>query len=140
MRRVNKLENYRKISSIGLEVINVQTSETIYFPSLSEAAIKLGCNFTSLHRYLNRNTTKPFKGKFIINRKHSLHEAPLSSATKINKVLKYEVTNLETGVIKGYPSLASMSREIGIDSSYLRKYLNNNSTKPIKGKYTIKSK
>lgn len=138
--RVNKLENYRKNSSIGLEIINIQTSETIYFPSLTEAAIKLGCNFTSLYRYLNRNTTKPFKGKFIINRQDSGNEVPLSSVTEINKVLKYEVTNLETSVIKGYPSLASISREIGINSSYLSKYLKKNSTKPIKGKYIIKNK
>jgi hypothetical protein len=137
---VNKLENYHKNSSIRLEIINIQTSETIYFPSLTEAAIKLGCNFTSLHRYLNRNTTKPFKGKFIINRQDSVDEVPLSSVTEINKVLKYEVTNLETSVIKGYPSLASISREIGIDSSYLSKYLKKNSTKPIKGKYIINSK
>ena len=132
---VNKLENYRKASSIGLEVINIQTSETSYFPSILEAAIKLGCDFSSLHRYLNRNTTKPFKGKFIINRKDSL-----SSLTEIEKVLKYEVTNLETSVTKGYPSLASISREIGVDSSYLSKYLKNNSTKPIKNKYIVKSK
>jgi hypothetical protein len=108
---------------------------------LAEAAIELGCCFSSLQRYLNRNTTKPFKGKFIIKRQDSaLDIEALSPTIEISKVLKYEVTNLETGVTKGYASIASMSSDSGIDSSYLSKYLKNNSTKPIKDKYIIKRK
>lgn len=106
-----------------------------------EAAIKLGCYSSSLQRYLSRNTTKPFKGKFIIKRQdYALNIEALSPTIETSKVLKYEVTNLETGVRKGYAYFASMSGDTGIDSSYLSKYLKNNYTKPIKDKYIIKIK
>lgn len=134
--KVTKLQKNVQHSAIKVEVKNIETSETLYFSSLAEVARNLGCSISSVLNFINNNSTKPLKGKYLLKRQGS--EFVILSKNKATD--KFEVTNIETHETNFYPSLASAGRAITVDPSYLSKYLkkDKNSIKPIRQKYIIK--
>lgn len=55
-------------NNISIEVTNVNTQEVSVYSSITYAAKAIGTYQPSLSTYLNKNSSIPFKGKFLIKR------------------------------------------------------------------------
>ena len=53
-----------------IEVFDLTTDIKTTYDSISDAARALGEKKSGISMYLNRNTDKPFKGRYIINKIH----------------------------------------------------------------------
>ena len=55
-------------NNISIEVTNVNTQEVSVYSSITSAAKAIGTYQPSLSAYLNKNSSTPFKGNFLIRR------------------------------------------------------------------------
>jgi len=106
-------------------ITNVETKETIEFPSLTEAGKYLGVSRVTLNKYFLNN--KPYKGYTI---SASVNNPSLVSDNIPNgspKILQQPVllTNKETGDKKEFSSLTDAAKYLEVSRTRLWSFLNN---------------
>jgi group I intron endonuclease len=55
--------------SVEIEVLDMKTGEKKIYPSMNEAARAIGVSRGGISQYFSRNTQKPYKGRYVINKK-----------------------------------------------------------------------
>jgi hypothetical protein len=152
-------------AKITVEVSNILTGEITIFPSLHRAAVAMCCSEPNVINRFHGSSDSLIKGvykvKSIVTESFSPRESYKHSIEIREKMSEFqknrfnslesrntlmdssptkkgiEVTDLETGNTKIYTSIRQASRELGLYSAAISKYLKSNPQHPFKGRYKI---
>jgi hypothetical protein len=122
-------------NSISVEVTDLETNTVTNYQAIRAAARALGLDRKYIEHYIFLNQEKPVMDRYTFKLLKSKTES-LNSDNKVqNTSAKLEVTNIETNVIKVYPSIGNTARDLSLRQSSISAYLKANRTKPFKGKF-----
>lgn len=114
---------------------NIETGKREEFTSITQAALFLSVDMTTVKRYLVNN--KPYKGYMITKATSSLDFSSISNLT--NKNQGVVLTNSVSGITKQFSSMKATYQFLEISPRRLSNYLKNNEYSPANGQVsTIK--
>jgi len=119
---------------VEVEVTDLQTGVTKGYYTASVAAKALGINRKLILNYLSSEVKNPLLGKYALKLVGGSYVKPIKLSSSKNIL----VTNIETNEVFKFSSANEACRSLGLSVASVSRYLNGQSTRPIKKKYIIK--
>lgn len=129
------LSNLNKDKAIKVKVTNVETNISHEYASLTDAALKLNTNKTTLVKYIKNSLL--FNGIYKLEANLSISNSDSNYLNHPNAV-KIEVIDLELNTKTVYTSIHAASRDLNIGHNTISNYFKRNQKRPYKGRYIFK--
>src|SRR5438874_5577757 len=118
-----------------IQVIDILTNIVTVYSSIRATSKSLNINKIAIINYINLKKADPVLDRYTFVKM----DKPSTIRNNIQKSsLKIEVTDIETGSKKIYPSVTSAAKTLGLYQASISLYLKEKRTKPFKSKYIFK--